>query len=86
MARHSRWYRGYNAEENERDYHHDDVEDDDDDDHDDDHDMDDMGESRAMTEAKGDNWGGYYDFLINEGSYKFWAVFQVRLEFFISRF
>lgn len=30
--------------------------------------------SRAV---KNDPWQGYYDFLINEGSYKFWAVFQV---------
>lgn len=22
-------------------------------------------------------WLGYYDFLITEGSYKFWVVFQV---------
>jgi hypothetical protein len=26
---------------------------------------------------KGDPLNGYYDFLINEGSYKFWAIFQV---------
>lgn len=30
-----------------------------------------------MSSARVDYWGGYYDFLINEGSYKFWAVFQV---------
>lgn len=36
---------------------------------------------KAMAEPKGgDYFGGYYDFLINEGSYKFWAVFQVRKE------
>lgn len=27
---------------------------------------------------KGDPLKGYYDFVITEGSYKFWAVFQVR--------
>lgn len=26
---------------------------------------------------KGDPLNGYYDFIISEGSYKFWAVFQV---------
>lgn len=50
-----------------------------DDHHDDDH-------HHAMKEeepdmksmrAKVDYWSGYYDFLINEGSYKFWAVFQL---------
>lgn len=34
----------------------------------------DTNESKSV--GKNDNWGGYYDFLINEGSYKFWAVFQ----------
>ncbi|XP_015438370.1 PREDICTED: uncharacterized protein LOC107193440 [Dufourea novaeangliae] len=34
-------------------------------------------EMKAMSEPKVDYWGGYYDFLINEGSYKFWAVFQL---------
>lgn len=24
-----------------------------------------------------DPWEGYYDFIINEGSFKFWAAFQV---------
>jgi len=33
-----------------------------------------------MEQPKADYWAGYYDFLINEGSYKFWAVFQVILE------
>ena len=28
---------------------------------------------------KGDPLKGYYDFIITEGSYKFWAGFQVRL-------
>lgn len=26
---------------------------------------------------KGDPLNGYYDFIITEGSYKFWVVFQV---------
>ncbi|XP_044742052.1 uncharacterized protein LOC123303023 [Chrysoperla carnea] len=39
-------------------------------------------EMKMMTEEKEsrktENWGSqYYDFLINEGSYKFWAVFQL---------
>jgi hypothetical protein len=33
---------------------------------------------KAISQIKNDYWGGYYDFLINEGSYKFWAIFQVR--------
>uniref|UniRef100_A0A0C9RJE1 Rex protein n=1 Tax=Fopius arisanus TaxID=64838 RepID=A0A0C9RJE1_9HYME len=49
------------------------------DDHDDDHDHseenDEMQDSKSI--AKSEYWGGYYDFLINEGSYKFWAVFQL---------
>lgn len=49
------------------DYDHDDH-----DDHDDHHDE--MEEQKAV---KQDPWAGYYDFLINEGSFKFWAVFQV---------
>lgn len=32
---------------------------------------------KAISQPKVDYWAGYYDFLINEGSYKFWAVFQV---------
>lgn len=28
--------------------------------------------------VKTDNWANYYDFIINEGSFKFWAAFQVR--------
>lgn len=57
------------------------------DDHDyqDDHDDHSMGKDedtdmKAMSEPKVDYWGGYYDFLINEGSYKFWAVFQVSFD------
>ncbi|XP_074110331.1 uncharacterized protein LOC141534702 [Cotesia typhae] len=34
-------------------------------------------DSKSLAESKGEYWGGYYDFLINEGSYKFWAVFQL---------
>jgi hypothetical protein len=26
-----------------------------------------------------DPWAGYYDWIINEGSFKFWSVFQVNL-------
>lgn len=48
------------------------------DDHDDMND-DDNGQTKAMDQPKADYWAGYYDFLINEGSYKFWAVFQVIL-------
>lgn len=33
-----------------------------------------LGEGRYI---KGDPLKGYYDFIITEGSYKFWAVFQV---------
>jgi hypothetical protein len=35
---------------------------------------------RAVEEGryiKGDPLNGYYDFVITEGSYKFWVVFQV---------
>ncbi|KAM0727253.1 hypothetical protein ACS0PU_006585 [Formica fusca] len=32
---------------------------------------------KAISQPKADYWAGYYDFLINEGSYKFWAVFQL---------
>lgn len=38
----------------------------------------DMSSDKAI---KNDPWQGYYDFLINEGSFKFWAVFQVFLFF-----
>ncbi|XP_047357262.1 uncharacterized protein LOC124952022 [Vespa velutina] len=75
--RRSRYYRrGYNKKPE------DDVPDymDDHDDHDDhsDHDEeDDHGDMKAISQPKVDYWAGYYDFLINEGSYKFWAVFQL---------
>ncbi|CAL7943471.1 unnamed protein product [Xylocopa violacea] len=52
-----------------------------DDDHHDDHHDDHVDEEHAMKAMAQPNsvdyWGGYYDFLINEGSYKFWAVFQL---------
>lgn len=50
------------------------------DEYDDHGDMDheDQGETKAISHGKIDYWAGYYDFLINEGSYKFWAVFQVK--------
>lgn len=33
----------------------------------------------GTARLKGQAFNGYYDFVINEGSYKFWAAFQVRL-------
>ena len=50
-----------------------------------DHDMDDedMRDMKSESQPKLDYWNGYYDFLINEGSYKFWAVFQVNKLFSI---
>lgn len=36
-----------------------------------------VGEGR-QSYIKGDPLNGYYDFVITEGSYKFWVVFQVR--------
>lgn len=42
-------------------------------------DEDDHNHMKAISQPKVDYWAGYYDFLINEGSYKFWAVFQVIL-------
>lgn len=48
------------------------------DDHDQDMPMDqDQDNDDMKEESRVDYWNGYYDFLINEGSYKFWAVFQV---------
>ncbi|XP_011146321.1 uncharacterized protein LOC105187289 [Harpegnathos saltator] len=69
--------RGYNARGDNKDYQDDqqDHYDDDMDDHADDET--DHGHTKAMTQPKVDYWAGYYDFLINEGSYKFWAVFQL---------
>ena len=32
---------------------------------------------QANSYIKGDPLNGYYDFVITEGSYKFWVVFQV---------
>ncbi|KAF2884593.1 hypothetical protein ILUMI_21596, partial [Ignelater luminosus] len=43
------------------------------------HDMKEMEMQKDMEEEKAvanDAWAGYYDFIINEGSFKFWAVFQ----------
>ncbi|XP_076685153.1 uncharacterized protein LOC143377587 [Andrena cerasifolii] len=64
---------------NPRAYRRGNNEDHDYDDHHDDHGMgnDEQKDMKAMSEPKVDYWGGYYDFLINEGSYKFWAVFQL---------
>lgn len=68
-----------------RGYHedHESIYQDDDDDHHDDH-MDEEHAMKAIGTAKVDYWGGYYDFLINEGSYKFWAVFQVSFNYFLQ--
>ncbi|EFA11059.2 uncharacterized protein LOC103312279 [Tribolium castaneum] len=44
---------------------------DDHDPHDHDHDM------QEQKAVKDDPWSGYYDFIINEGSFKFWAAFQL---------
>ncbi|XP_003425105.1 uncharacterized protein LOC100679164 [Nasonia vitripennis] len=72
--RHSRWHRhereGYQSRMSHDDYQ-DEVAD-----HHDEH----AGDSKAVSQGKYDYWGGYggyYDFLINEGSYKFWAAFQL---------
>ncbi|XP_043494750.1 uncharacterized protein LOC122519408 [Polistes fuscatus] len=79
-SRRSRYYRrGYNKKPDEDvpDYMNDQ---DDNDDHRHDHDQDendDHGDMKAISQPKVDYWAGYYDFLINEGSYKFWAVFQL---------
>ncbi|KAK1132335.1 hypothetical protein K0M31_016443 [Melipona bicolor] len=67
--RHPRMYR--------RGYHEDHGYQDDDDDHHDNHMKDEEHSMKAIGTAKVDYWAGYYDFLINEGSYKFWAVFQL---------
>lgn len=32
-----------------------------------------------------DPWAGYYDWIINEGSFKFWSVFQVQICLILSR-
>ena len=56
---------------------------DDDDDHHDNHMEDEEHAMKAMENGRVDYWGGYYDFLINEGSYKFWAVFQVSFNYIL---
>ncbi|KAK9296508.1 hypothetical protein QLX08_009499 [Tetragonisca angustula] len=69
--RHPRMYRrGYHED-------HGSMYQDDDDDHHDNHMEDEEHAMKAMENGRVDYWGGYYDFLINEGSYKFWAVFQL---------
>lgn len=81
IRRRGRAYRrGYNARGDNKDYHDDqqDHYDDNMDDHADDES--DHVHTKAMSQPKVDYWAGYYDFLINEGSYKFWAVFQVNQE------
>ncbi|XP_039311585.1 uncharacterized protein LOC120359141 [Solenopsis invicta] len=71
-SRRSRAYRwDYNTRGDNADHQNDDHED-----HEDMND-DENGQTKAMDEPKADYWAGYYDFLINEGSYKFWAVFQL---------
>jgi hypothetical protein len=35
------------------------------------------GRQAGGSYIKGDPLNGYYDFVITEGSYKFWVVFQV---------
>ncbi|KAJ8684419.1 hypothetical protein QAD02_020211 [Eretmocerus hayati] len=71
--RRSRWHRPYeNPVDEDSRAAHDDYDEDTPKVH-----QDDMSDSNAVSQAKTDYWGGYYDFLINEGSYKFWAVFQL---------
>ena len=36
-----------------------------------------VGRQAGSSYIKGDPLNGYYDFVITEGSYKFWVVFQV---------
>lgn len=36
-----------------------------------------MAEMPEQKAVKNDPWAGYYDFIINEGSFKFFAAFQV---------
>ncbi|XP_030746176.1 uncharacterized protein LOC115875005 [Sitophilus oryzae] len=43
----------------------------------DDHHVEPKKEKEEQKAVKDDPWEGYYDFLINEGSFKFWAVFQL---------
>ncbi|KAK5639363.1 hypothetical protein RI129_011855 [Pyrocoelia pectoralis] len=46
--------------------------------HEDVHEMKEMKEEVMEHKAiANDAWAGYYDFIINEGSFKFWAVFQL---------
>lgn len=46
-----------------------------------------MNNSTEVAEGryiKGDPLRGYYDFIITEGSYKFWAAFQVFISLRLS--
>ena len=44
--------------------------------HDDDHEH--TTTAKPMKQSRyTDPWAGYYDWIINEGSFKFWSVFQV---------
>lgn len=75
--RRSRAYRRGNARGDNNKDHEDDQYHHYDDNMDNNMDEDDHVHTKAMSQPKVDYWAGYYDFLINEGSYKFWAVFQV---------
>lgn len=80
--RRSRYYRrGYNKKPEDDVLDYMDVQDDHDDhrhdEEEEEKEEDDHGDMKAISQPKVDYWPGYYDFLINEGSYKFWAVFQV---------
>ncbi|XP_018318374.1 uncharacterized protein [Mycetomoellerius zeteki] len=75
-SRRNRAYRwDYNARGDDNADVHDDH--DDHDDHDENINDEENGRTKAIDRPKTDYWIGYYDFLINEGSYKFWAVFQL---------
>ncbi|XP_028050500.2 uncharacterized protein LOC105840554 [Monomorium pharaonis] len=69
-SRRNRAYRWDYGTKGDNDDHHND-------DHDEDMNDDENDQTKAMDQPKADYWAGYYDFLINEGSYKFWAVFQL---------
>lgn len=46
----------------------------------------DHAEHDMMEKPKSKPWLGYYDFLITEGSYKFWVVFEVSFQLKIAYF
>ncbi|XP_072758247.1 uncharacterized protein [Anoplolepis gracilipes] len=74
-VRQSKAYRqDYNTDRGENTYYGDHN---DDDTMNDDNDENEHNHMKAISQPKVDYWAGYYDFLINEGSYKFWAVFQL---------